>query len=270
MAQRFGVIAAALMAIVALAACGESRAEYPNWPTVAAEMPDGTEGLANWVSAPVQGETARAGIAPNHIAFQGALSWFAQSDHRDPKKAALQVLKAEGLKGAKVLAIKRADREIVAMLDAEPKAQVHAVVLEGKRDGKASRAIALVWYGAFGHQEGVPANSGVMAFVAPEPAYEALGGLAVPGVRWLGGTTTPDEDMREEGTKSPKASVDKLIYAYEAWGQVYAAMQLQAMSVQMNTLLGMMSYNNALAQCAGQEYCTVQMDGTGGYTAEFD
>jgi hypothetical protein len=213
-------------------------------------------------------------IVPDNDVFDGASAYFVQIDERKPKRAAIKALKREGMRSAKVVSMSEVDRKALQSIDPDKKATVFAIMLEGKIDGRPARAIGYVWYGSAGHAEGEPSNSGVSMFQAPTPAFEALGGMAIPGVLWLGGTCKEDENMLEDGRLPPKQATKKLAVFFNSWMVNYVTNQMamtmmmgQTMAIQQQTLSNMQSYNNAMAACGGAGDCMV-MGADGSWTAD--
>jgi len=260
----------------ALSACSVQTTEYPNWPTKHATTESGMHSLENWVENVGPCEDLKYCIVPSADAFQGSVSWFQQVDQDNPKKAAKTAARDQGLKSISVLATARVDQVSLKAIEPDENGTAYAVMLEGKLKGRDARAIMLVWYGRYGHAEDDPASSGVHAFMAPKPAFEALGGMAIPGVRWFGGGTADDEDMREDGELSPKAATKKLASFHAAWAaaqgntdliaqQMLFNMQMQTMQIHQQTINQMQSYNNALSACGGLD-CSMSMNGDGTWT----
>lgn len=271
--MRMGTLATFVFALlVNLAGC--APASYPNSVPKATQYEDGRYGLEGWKHlGEGRNDAVRSRIVPEERAFRGAISYFMQVDTSNPATAAKRAVRAEGLRGPRVLARTTLDPDISKHVEPDPEGRIHSVMLEGRLNGRDARAIAVVWYGSYGHAEGEPSNSGVHVFMAPKDVFEAMGGYAVVAVRHFGAVSSGRMDR--DGRLRPKVATTKLndvmahwVVGYVEQMMVMQMMMGQTMAIQQQTIDHMMSYNNALSTCAGLDNCSIQMDGTGGWYAD--
>lgn len=268
-----------LLAVGLLLASACGGQDYPALKTELTRYDSGEYGLVGWSPRPPSEDGAILQIKPDSGIYRGAHSYFIQVDERAPEAAAKAAMRTHGFRTRRVLATHRIEQEVLAQLEPDENGRAHTVMLEGKLNGRDAKGVALVWYGSFGHDEGVPANSGVYVFMAPDKAFAALGGYAVPAVRFFGATVSGKQMVARDGRARPTVATKGLADMAEGWIAAYAvqrqvdmiAMQMmmgQTMAIQQQTLNGMMSYNMALSTCGGMNGCTVEMDGTGGWYAD--
>lgn len=252
-----------------LGACGQ--ATLPALEPELAEDKAGRMGLAGWRH--VEDGQLREVMEPRKRIYEGARTYFVQVDARDPQAAAKRAAAQGGLRHARVLSTTLLDPEVSRHVEPDPEGRINSVMLEGKIGGKSARAIALAWYGSFGHAEGEPSNSGVYVFMAPDNAFEALGGYAVLAARNFSAEVTGS--TRAQGSLRPRAATQALNKIVAEWVVLYVQQQMvmqmmmgQTMAIQQQTLNQMMTYNNAMSTCAGMDNCSVEMDGTGEWYAD--
>lgn len=250
-----------------LAACGPASGRMLDEPP----RPDQSGSLQNW--SPVDGDDAM--IAPDHPALREARSFFVQIERRDVRKAARQALNAQGFRRPNLRAHREIDEDVLRAIDPDPQATAEVLFFSGRMNGQSANAIVVSWYGSFGHTDGQPSNTGVSVFMAPDDDFEALGGFAVPAVRWFG-AQVEGNSVRSDGELPPSDQTQLLagmvqtriasIYTERAMALM---MMGQTMAIHQQTMDMMQSHNNAMLTCAGDSNCSVVPDGSGGWSAEF-
>ncbi|MEM7763356.1 MAG: hypothetical protein AAF290_04695 [Pseudomonadota bacterium] len=206
-------------------------------------------------------------ILPDNPAFDGAEVWLMLSQGETLPNAAVAAFREAGLQDARIIASSPCNPVAVDVLDSAPGSEGAVVMVAGTLNGNAARGIGIVLFGS-DDEHGAHAN--VHAFMAPEDAFIALGGFAVPAVRWLMASTAPDEDMTIDGSLSPQAATARLSEFFSMWVEHWLvpmlAMTLQS---QMQSIQNMASWNNAMSACAGDANCTVieANDGSGNWEA---
>lgn len=243
--------------------------QLPNQPALATEDDYGTRTLMHWSAAEVTVSQMKERFLPDNPAFEGAEVWLIQVDQRDAASAARTAYRQAGMDNVKVVASVLCNPVAVDVLDTHPDAAGHVIMVTGELNGTPARGIALMLYGT-DSATGNMINS-VHAFVAPEQIFVALGGYAIPAVKWLQASAGPDEDMRVDGSLSPQQAVERLGLFFAVWVENYVIPML-AMSVQMQmqSISNMQSWNNAMNSCAGDPGCTVSLstDGSGNWEAQ--
>jgi hypothetical protein len=199
--------------------------------------------LQGWrgTPAPQAQEILRYGvhIEPENSAFAGARAFVATVREGDAEKAARLVAAAEGFESVRVLGT--ADVPAVVVERLEKGGRVKAVMLEGRIKGAPARFVGYVWYGALGEPDG-KAASGVHGFVAPQAAFVALGGYAVPAILFTGATATPDTPMSVDGAKPPQQAVQELAEMWTGWAnKIGSGDDLSTLNMIMNGNLGVRS-----------------------------
>ena len=227
---------------IAFSAASPALAQLPNLITVRTVGNDGKVGLAGWrtTTPPKSADVLRYSlhIEPSDKAFLGARTFVASLHDADAVSAAKKAAAAEGFETTKVLAQAKVKQAVVERL--EKGGKVTAVMLEGRMAGKPARFIGHVWYGASGEPDG-KAASGVHGFVAPEPAFVALGGYAIPAILFLGATATPGSNMSEDGSVPPQEATTKLADLFAQWAATLSNDNISALNGIMNGNLGVKS-----------------------------
>ncbi|MEL7296619.1 MAG: hypothetical protein AAGJ86_03095 [Pseudomonadota bacterium] len=257
----------ALLAIACGSAFTDIEAALPNQPTVAIERDDGSRTLANWSTAASMHENMSERILPDNPAFEGAEVWLMLSQGDSLETAAVDAFRQAGLQDATIIASTPCNPVAVDVLDASPGSEGAVVMVAGTLGGEAARGIGIVLFGR-DDEHGPHAN--VHAFMAPENKFVALGGFAVPGVRWLMASTAPNEDMTIDGSFAPEAATARLSEFFSVWVEHWLIpMMAMTLQSQMQSIQSMASWNNAMSACAGDANCTVveAADGSGSWEA---
>lgn len=152
--------------------------------------------------------------APDNPAFAGARAFSSAVRETNAAAAAKKALAVEGFEMTAVLAEAKAKQAVMDRL--ETGSWGTALTAAGKIDGKPARFIGVVWYGAMGEPDGKPA-AGVAGFMAPEPAFVALGGYAVPAILFYSATATPDTPMSVDGSEPPQKAAQLMADMFSAW-----------------------------------------------------
>lgn len=272
----FGIMSLALYLTLPMHA---GAAALPNQPAVGLEQEDGSRTLKNWSAAPFVTPGMSERLIPDHPAFTGAEAWLIKVAGDDLKLAGRKAFSLAGMDNPNMLAAAPLNQEAVAVLDSHPQAAGLSIMFNGELDGKPARGIALILRGK---AESGQFSNGVHAFMAPETIFVALGGYAIPAVKYLHANelrtkpqTKPDPNwkMREDGSLPPLQAVNKLSQIFTDWVSDYVIpMTMMSANIQTQTLQNMRSWNNASNACAGDPNCSVtpSTDGSGGWEASFD
>ncbi|MEL6828315.1 MAG: hypothetical protein AAFN91_18865, partial [Pseudomonadota bacterium] len=207
--------------------------------------------------------------APDNSVFAGAETWKIPVEDGDLKRGTLTAFRAAGMTAPRIIAFEYGNPSAMDVLDSHPDANMATIMVEGRINGAVARGIAINIFGSSTTEP--PTTATVQAFMAPKPAFEALGGMAVPGVWWLLGQTAPDENMLDDGTLPPDEAVTKLNSFFAAWVQHYVIqMMSMTMQMQLQSIQNMQSWNNSMNACAGDPNCSVvpMNDGSGGWTTQ--
>ena len=260
---------AAIFLWFSVAAFPATAEKLPDQPTIAVETASGEMVLKNWSPAPATSDNMKKRFVPDAREFSGADTWIVAIEDADLKRASRKAFSAAGMNGVKILAFEAANPAALDVIDSQPAAQAASVMVEGKIDGRLARGIAFVLFASI--EGDVPETASVHGFMAPRPVFEALGGMAIPGVLHFGATTAPDENMLEDGTLKPVQAVQKLNSFFAGWVEGYVIpMMSMSMQMQLQSIENMQSWNNAMNACAGDTSCNVvpMNDGSGGWTTE--
>jgi hypothetical protein len=207
--------------VVAFAGLGAAQAQppLPDMTAVRTVGPDKKPTLAGWkATAPPKVGDLRYSlhIEPENKLFAGARAFAGSTHEADAVAAAKKIAAAEGFETIRLLSETKVDAAVAERL--EKGGKVSAVMLEGQMAGKPARFIGHVWYGARGEPDG-KAASGVHGFAAPEPAFVALGGYAIPAILFVQATATPNTPMSVDGSLPPKQATDDLAKLFTAWAR---------------------------------------------------
>lgn len=252
---------AVLFLALLFAACGQAE-PYPD------QVPRLDE--AGQLEAWSQIRADKYMIAPDHTAFEGARSFFVQVDQSDVRRAARVALQDEGFGNPNLIAHREIAQDAVQAVDPDGQARAEVLFYAGRLGGQDANAIVVSWYGAFGHLQGEPSNTGVAVFMAPQGAFEALGGFAVPAVRWYR-VVASGEDAGKQGRRPPQEQATELARFVEQWVVAMLSEQAlasQTMATQMQTLHMMRTWNDSMSACAGEPNCAITPDNQGGWQAE--
>ena len=261
-----GIVVVVIGYFCSTVACAQS---LPNQRAVLIENTDGTSILEGWSSRVPSVQEMYDRYTPDNPAFQGAETWKIPVEDSDLKRGTLFAFDLAGLKDAEILAFAYGNPSAMDVLDSHPDAKMASIMVEGELNGKLARGIAITIYGSSTTEP--PTTATVQAFMAPKPVFEALGGIAVPGVWWLLGVTSADENMLEDGRLPPDEAVAKLNLFFAAWIEHYVIpMMSMSMQMQMQSIQNMQSWNNSMNACAGDPNCSVvpMNDGSGGWTTQ--
>ena len=262
---RCGVILALSLACNSVA----SAQSLPNQRAVLIEDDFGNAYLEGWAARAPTAEAMYDRYEPDNAAFKGAETWKIPVDDSDLERATLSAFDLAGMEAPKIIAFAYGNPAAMDVLDSHPDAKMASVMVEGRINGAAARGIAITIFGSSTNEP--PTTATVQAFMAPKPAFEALGGMAIPGVWWLMGVTAPDENMMDDGTLPPDHAVEKLNAFFAAWIEHYVLpMMSMTMQIQMQSIQNMQSWNNSMNACAGDPNCSVvpMNDGSGGWTTQ--
>lgn len=247
-------------------ACSQS---LPNQRAVLIEDYDGSSYLEGWSTRPPTTEQMYDRYAPDNPAFRGAETWKIPVEDSDLKRGTLTAFAAAGMQNPKIIAFEYGNPSAMGVLDSHPDANMASIMVRGRINGAEARGIAINIFGSSTTEP--PTTATVQAFMAPKPIFEALGGMAVPGVWWLSGMTAPDENMLEDGTLPPDEAVAKLNKFFAAWIEYYVIpMMAMTLQTQMQSIQNMQSWTNSMNACAGDPNCSVvpMNDGSGGWTTQ--
>lgn len=245
-----------------------TAAQLPDQPALATVDDYGNRTLTYWSAAEVAVPQMKERLVPDNPAFKGAEVWLISVNEQDAKSAAMTAYRQAGMQGVRVVASTLCNPSAMKVLDAHPEAAAHVVMVTGELRGVSALGIALVVYGT-DSQTGAMISS-VHSFVAPEQVFIALGGYAIPAVRWLQASASPDEDMRVDGALPPQQAVDRLGLFFAVWVEDYVIpMIAMSAQMQMQSIQNMQSWNNAMNSCNGDPGCTVTLstDGSGNWEA---
>ncbi|MEO1322290.1 MAG: hypothetical protein AAFV59_04700 [Pseudomonadota bacterium] len=249
-----------------LVACAK---DLPNQRAVLIEDFDGKKYLEGWSARSPTSPKMYDRYAPDNPVFQGAETWKIPIEDGDLRRGTLSAFRLAGMKAPKIIAFAYGNPAAMDVLDSHPDANMASVMVEGRINGAVARGIAINIFGSSTTEP--PTTATVQAFMAPKPAFEALGGMAVPGVWWFLGVTSPDENMLEDGRLPPDEAVTKLNGFFAAWIEHYIVpLMSMTMQMQMQSIQNMQSWNNAMNACSGDPGCSVvpMNDGSGGWTAQ--
>lgn len=160
--------------------------------------------LEGWRTAPVpvaSGLRWSILMAPERTDLAGAKAFAVSLSEPDAMKAAHAVASVLGFQSARQIARSEVPSDVIERM--EKGGRVTALMLEGTVDGAPVSFIAHVWYGAIGEPDG-KAYSGVHGFLAPETAFVALGGHAIPAIQFLRAAATEEAPVSEDGALPPQ------------------------------------------------------------------
>ncbi|MEM8981444.1 MAG: hypothetical protein AAGC71_00365 [Pseudomonadota bacterium] len=243
-------------------------APLPNQAAIAVEDQQGNRQLQHWRAAKPTVSNMKERAVPARAEFAGAELWLIHEPGTDPNKVATTAFERAGMKNVAVAVHAPGNPAAMKVLDSHPESSVDVVVVTGELAGQRARGIGLLLYGGSG--DGAP-STGVHAFMAPIPAFEALGGYAVVAVKFLQASASPGADMREDGTLALPAAARRLNEFFSAWVEGYVIPMLaMSMQMQMQSIQNMQSWNNAMNACAGDSSCSVvpSSDGSGNWEAQ--
>jgi len=243
--------------------------DLPNQRAVLVEDFDGSSYLEGWSSRTPTSEGMYDRYVPDDPVFAGAETWKIPVEDGDLKRGTLTAFAQAGMARPKIIAFAYGNPAAMDVLDSHPEANMASIMVEGRINGTRARGIAINIYGS--STTGPPTTATVQAFMAPEAVFEALGGMAIPGVWWLSGMTVPGENMLDDGTLPPDEAVAKLNAFFAAWVEHYVIPILSmTLQTQMQSIQNMQSWNNSMNACAGDPNCSVvpMNDGSGGWTTQ--
>ncbi|MEM1261259.1 MAG: hypothetical protein AAGH76_02555 [Pseudomonadota bacterium] len=260
------VLAPLLAAFGATTVHGESR--LPNQPAIATEDDSGNRQLQHWTATEPTASKMKERAVPNRAEFAGAELWLMHEPGKDPQQVAVAAFARAGMQNVVVAAHAPGNPAAMHVLDSHPESSADVVMVTGEISGNDARGIALLLYGGSGDG---PTESGVHAFMAPAPVFEALGGYAIVAVKWLQASASIDSDMREDGAMAPLAASRRLNEFFAAWVEGFVMPMLaMSMQMQMQSIQSMQSWSNAMNTCAGDASCSVvpSADGSGNWEAQ--
>lgn len=273
--QFFAILVLALTLF--LSSC--SGGGYPNIPAQTAKIGEETT-LVGWTPAPVKRRGVNGRLQTQMPQFKDAVVWYEPIRTRNLDQAVLKSARREGMYNIEFLSERDIDPNVLKKLGDQHAAREGKVYfVQGRRQGRASTGIFAVWYGSKRAADREPLQAGVHGFIAETGAFKALGGAKVLAVRYFMETSAADENMRDVGKLSPRASTAYLKRAFEAYGanfegmleqQMANAMMIQAMGIQMQTIQNMQSYNMAIMNCTDPSCNGVSMNGDGSWSADID
>lgn len=257
-----------LLSLLPLSALAQNsgNSALPNQLAMAEENGDGNRVMVGWSET----NTVIAGMierqAPNNPIFSGAELWSIKTVERDAKRAAINAFKAAGLKSPKLVAKTEISPDAIDVIDRHPEANGHSVMIEGKISGAPAYGIALILYGS---TDDTPRQSTVHAFMAPKDRFEALGGFSIVASKWLQASAKKGENMSIEGGLAPQLATNRLALFFNKWVEAYV-IPMVGLTMQMQSIQRMSSWNNAMNACGGNASCTIFQDGTGNWSAHWD
>lgn len=262
-----------LTLVLATTMCNPARGQsdnpqLPNQPAIGIEDEFGTRSIQYWSAADVHSHKMRVRSTPDNPAFAGAEVWQMEIEVQSATEATMEAFSIAGMKDIKVLALFPCNPEATKVLDSHPEAVAHTIMISGNIKGRSAQGIALVVYG---QDEDDRFSSGVHGFMAPTEIFQALGGYAIPAVKWLQASAQPNENMLADGTLTPKKAVARLGLFFSTWVKEYVIpMVMLSTQIQLQTIRSMESWNNAMNSCAGASNCIVveATDGSGNWEAQ--